>query len=93
LVSGKTNSINLGGVLFGTGVYSTITGNPSITPQTQGKIGVNIIDPIKHLRYRVEQRLYGGLTATTISATTYLNLPSTGGGLSLVNYTITTLNI
>jgi hypothetical protein len=44
-----TNSINLGGVLFGTGTYSAITGNPSITGQTDGRIGVNIISPTESL--------------------------------------------
>jgi hypothetical protein len=34
------------------------------------------------------------ISTTTISATTYLNLPSSGGGLSFAQiYSITTLNL
>jgi hypothetical protein len=40
---------------------------------------VLMVNPTKHLRL-VHSILYGGLTANTISATTYLNLPSSAGG-------------
>jgi hypothetical protein len=76
LPSGTTNSINLGGVLFGTGTYSSLGGNPSITAQTQGKIGINVVSPVQAFEVSGDTRLYGGLTANTISATTYLNLPA-----------------
>ena len=42
LPNGANNSINIGGVLFGTGTYSTTTGNPSITP-SNGSIGINVV--------------------------------------------------
>ena len=44
-----TNSINLGGVLFGTGSYSAITGSPSTSGQTNGRIGINIVSPTESL--------------------------------------------
>jgi hypothetical protein len=40
---------------------------------------VNVVNQRKHLRL-VVLLYYGGLTANTISATTYLNLPSSAGG-------------
>lgn len=36
------NSINFGGILFGSGSYSTKTGNPRSTALSTGRIGVNI---------------------------------------------------
>jgi extradiol dioxygenase family protein len=76
LPSGSTNSINLGGVLFGSGTYSYTGGTPSITGETQGKIGINVVNPTQSFEVSGGTRIYGGLTANTISATTYLNLPS-----------------
>jgi len=43
LPNATADMINIGGVLFGTGTYSTITGNPSITAVTTGKIGIATI--------------------------------------------------
>ena len=40
-----SNSMNLGGVLYGTGFYGTITGNPKSTAQTTGQIGINVTTP------------------------------------------------
>ena len=45
LPNATANSINLGNVLYGTGAYATVAGNPSITPQTTGRIGVGIVTP------------------------------------------------
>jgi hypothetical protein len=81
LAAGTTNAINLGGVLFGTGTYSNIGGNPSLTPNN-GNIGVNVVNPTQALHVSGNTLIQGGLTANTISATTYYNLPSstfTGG--------------
>jgi hypothetical protein len=77
LSAGTTNSINLGGVLFGTNTYSTTTGIPSISAQTTGKIGINVVKPLESLHVYGNTLINGGLTANTISATTYLNLPTT----------------
>jgi hypothetical protein len=42
--------MNFGGVLFGSGTYSTLTGLPSITGQTTtGKIGINVPNPTNTL--------------------------------------------
>lgn len=39
------NAINLGGVLFATGTYSTISGDPSITSVANGKVGIGTVTP------------------------------------------------
>ena len=91
LPSGTTNSINIGAVLFGTGTYDTLSGIPKITPNN-GRIGINVVTPTHSLHVSGDTRLQGGLTANTltvtgntslqgltantISATTYQNLPA-----------------
>ena len=45
LPNATANAINIGGVLFGTGTYSTTTGNPSITPVSGGRIGIGVVSP------------------------------------------------
>jgi hypothetical protein len=86
LPNAATNSINIGGVLFGSGTYSALTSNPSITGQTQGRIGINVVNPSQALHVSGNTLVDGNLTATTISATTYNNLPkdvfTTGGTYS-----------
>ena len=72
---GTSNAINIGGVLFGTGTYSAITGNPIISAQTQGRIGINVVNPIQALHVSGNTLVQGGFTANTISATTYQGLP------------------
>lgn len=44
LPSGTTNSFNIGGILFGTGIYSNTASDPSIVP-ANGKIGINVVNP------------------------------------------------
>jgi hypothetical protein len=77
LSAGTTNSINL--VVFylqGTHIQQLL--KSSILPQTNGRIGVNVVNPTQTFEVSTTI-LYGGLTANTISAT-YLNLPSSAGG-------------
>ena len=66
LLSGTTNSINLGGVLFGSGTYSTTTGAPSIVAQTTGRIGINVVNPLETLDVsgpiKLGSNSYTGLT-------------------------------
>ncbi|MPL87267.1 hypothetical protein SDC9_33267 [bioreactor metagenome] len=40
-----SNSMNIGGVLFGTGFNSNISGNPLVTPVALGKIGIGTSTP------------------------------------------------
>jgi hypothetical protein len=93
LSAGTIDSINLGGVLFGTGTYSDITGNPSIVAQTGGKIGINVVNPLEALHVNGNTLVGGNLTANTISATTYYNLPLdvkvTGSSFNTSTYDLT----
>jgi hypothetical protein len=82
LSAGTTNSINLGGVLFGTGTYDITGGTPTFSAQTNGRIGIGVVTPQEKLHVSGNTRVDGGLTANTISATTYLNLPSSGGSFT-----------
>lgn len=51
LPSAATNSINIGGVLFGSGTYFDTDENsaPSIVPTVGGKIGINVVAPTANL--------------------------------------------
>ena len=62
LPSGTTNSINLGGVLFGSNTYGTTTGIiPSISAQTNGRIGINKVVPTTTLHIYSEAANTSGL--------------------------------
>lgn len=43
MVNGTTNSINIGGVLFGKNTYGTTTGNSSLTAVANGSIGIGVV--------------------------------------------------
>jgi hypothetical protein len=86
LSGGTANSMNIGGVLFGSGLYSSVLGDPSITRNAGGRIGVGVVSPLSTFHVSGDTRLDGGLTAvtisalgltaSTISATTYQGLPA-----------------
>ena len=80
LPSGSTNSINIGGVLFGSNTYSTTTGLAFSGAQTNGRIGINVVSPQQALHVSGNTLIRGGLTANTISATT-ISLPFSGGSV------------
>jgi hypothetical protein len=61
LPSGTANSINLGGVLFGTNTYATPTGPPSTVGQTNGRIGINKVIPTTTLHIYSETANSSGL--------------------------------
>ena len=43
LPNGASDSINIGGVLFGINTYTTLGGDPSIQPTSNGKIGIGVV--------------------------------------------------
>jgi len=49
LPNATANSMNIGGVLFGTGLNSDFGGNPKITAISTGKIGVKVVTPLNTL--------------------------------------------
>jgi hypothetical protein len=101
LPNAAVDSINLGGVLFGTGTHSDISGDPSITPILGGKIGIGVVDPTNTLHIYSETANTSGLrlerlTSASPSSTGKLigvdssgnvvTLEGAGGGGSSVNY-------
>ena len=95
LPNGTANAINIGGVLFGINTYSTVGGNPLTATTANGRIGIGVVSPSATLHVSGNTLINGTLTATTISATTYQNLPTdirvTGGtynsGTSIITFT------
>jgi hypothetical protein len=75
LPNNTNNSINIGGVLFGINTYSNTTGNPFTGATSTGKIGINVVTPSEALHVSGNTLVQGSLTANTISATTYQNIP------------------
>lgn len=59
----RQNSINLGGLIFGTGSYSTTTGNP-FSGSANGRIGINQPFPIFSLDVSGSGRYTNGLQVT-----------------------------
>ena len=49
LPEGTQDSINLGGIIFATGSYSTTTGNPFSGSMTTGRVGINKVTPTAEL--------------------------------------------
>jgi hypothetical protein len=102
LPNATSNSINLGGILFGTGTHSDATGdNPSITPISGGRIGIGVVSPTNKLHIYSEAANTSGLRLerlTSASPTTagqaigvdasgnIVTVTGGGGGGSGVNY-------
>ena len=80
LPAATANAINIGGVLFGTGTYSTTTGNPSINGQTNGKIGINIVSPTEALHISGNTLIHGGITVSAASTSTATYTAAANGG-------------
>jgi hypothetical protein len=101
LPDAAVDSINLGGVLFGTGTNSYLSGDPSIVPVSSGKIGIGVVNPTNTLHIYSEAEDTSGLrlerlTSASPSSTGKLigvdssgnvvTLEGAGGGGSSVNY-------
>lgn len=84
-----SNSINLGNVLYGINTNSDVSSTPIINPMLDGKIGIGIITPLERLHVAGNVLVDGDLTASTISATTYLNLPAPPTGTTVGSFGIT----
>ena len=73
LPNGTSNALNLGGILFGTGAYSTISVTPSVTGQTNGRIGIGIVTPLEKLHVSGNTRVEGGFILRTLTGGTSIN--------------------
>jgi hypothetical protein len=86
------NSINIGGVLFGSNTYQTdFLGIPFTGASSTGRIGVNVAQPTHSLHVSGDTRIQGGLTATSYNG--YNPLPtqaaiSSGVTLSFITDTV-----
>lgn len=59
-----SNSINIGGILFGNGTYSEQAGNPSDTAVADGKIGINVYPNNYNLEVNGTTNISNGLYVT-----------------------------
>ena len=70
LPDGATNAINLGAIIFATGSYSTVAGNPFSGSMTSGMVGINKAFPIYTLDVSGSGNYSNGLIVTgSINAT------------------------
>jgi len=77
LPAATTNGLNIGGVLFGTGTYSTTAGDPVATAVSSGKIGIGVVTPTARLQLPA-----GGSAAglAPLKLTAGINLGTTEAG-------------
>ena len=67
LPAGATNSINIGGLIFATGSYSNMGGNPS-SGSAGGRVGINVTSPTSTLDVSGSFNVRGTATLTSASA-------------------------
>jgi len=61
LPKATANSINIGGVLFGTGTHGTLTGAPKKIAHSGGKIGIMTVTPTQELHVTGNTRITGAI--------------------------------
>ena len=72
LSSSYSNGINIGGILFGSGTYSTTSGNP-FSGSTNGKIGINQPNPQYTLDVLGSGNFTNGITGSLFGTSSYSN--------------------
>lgn len=82
LPNATANAINIGGVLFGTGIYSTTSGNPSIAAVAGGRIGIGVVSPSVTLDISDAVGFNPLVNIANTSATGYSQIRYTGTGRS-----------
>lgn len=90
LPNAAADSMNIGGVLFGTGFYSTVTGNPSIAPVSTGRIGIGNVTP-SYLLHVGSSAITSGTSVARFenAGGTCTITPNTAGGITCtsdINY-------
>jgi hypothetical protein len=75
-----SNSMNIGGVLFGTGFQNATSGNPIITAVNGGKIGIGVVSPAYTLD--VGNSGVSGIVAQFTNSTGYCSINPTNTALS-----------
>lgn len=89
LPNATADSINIGGVLFGTGTYSNIGTNPLTTPVSGGRIGIGVVTPQVTLDVAGDMRL----TAAANPTLTFTGATDQEGALIFTNGIRPTLTI
>ena len=87
LPNATANGINIGGVLFGTGTYSTTTGDPSIVPIANGRIGIGVVSPSERLHVSGNTLINGNLTVsgnTNVRGLTGTSATISGAGQNIL---------
>lgn len=64
LANNRKDSINIGGIIFGTGSYANFDGNPSTGTNGNGRIGINVVLPLYNLDVSGSGNFSNGLTVT-----------------------------
>ena len=95
-ISVPSAKLHINNTTTGTTFLAEDSSNPDATPfiiDTDGNVGIGTANPITKLHVSGDTTFTGGLTATSISATTYLGLPTdirvTGGTYSAGTATFT----
>jgi hypothetical protein len=78
LPNAATNSINIGGVLFGIGTYSSTLTSPSISANTSGKIGIGIVTPTEKLHVSGNTLVEGNIIINSLKNAASLSTDSNG---------------
>ncbi len=76
LEADRQDSINLGGIIFATGSYSTTTGNPYSGSVENGKVGINVVNPQYALDVSGAGYFSGGLTGSLFGTASHYNVPA-----------------
>jgi len=87
LANSTVNSINIGGILFGTGSYSDTTTNP-FSGSAGGRIGINVVSPIYTLDVSGSGNFNNNLTVTgsfTVITGSAVELQVTNTGVKIGN--------
>jgi len=93
LANDRKDSINIGGIIFGTGSYNTISGNP-FTGSTNGRVGINVVSPTATLHISSSINSGDLLKITTGSNQDGLTFSTSnsGGYLKVGNFSVNASN-
>lgn len=80
LPNGVANALNIGGVLFGTGLHSSPVGDPSVTFMANAKIGIGVVAPSYTLQ--VGNNIVSGVVARFENSTGTCDINPTSSSLT-----------
>lgn len=84
--SGTTRSLNIGGVLFGTGLNNNYGSNPITTPIANGRIGVGIVKPQSTLDVNGLLTVRNGINVTGSTSESGYSIDAIGYGVKARNF-------